>query len=156
MLAHVRAQRNVEKPGHFFIHGSRGLGKTTILLALAHKIAESPGLSEAFDVALYAEEERPGEGSCPVPLHPRLLVFLYDCLGERRLPDLVVIVQRIVDALTPMYQDVIYRLLNRGQKAVLHALASRGGGRVGGVAALTFQTIGSVRAFLNDLPRSKL
>ena len=84
--------------------------------------------------------------------NPRLLVFLYDCLGDRPLPDLVEIVQRTVDDLTPMYQDVIDRLLNRGQAAALEMLAARGGvGRAREIADLTFQDEQTVRTFLGDL-----
>jgi len=59
--------------------------------------------------------------------NPRLLAFLYECLGDRPVLDLVEIVQRVIDDLTPMYQDVIDRLLNRGQAAVLEMLALNGG-----------------------------
>jgi tetratricopeptide (TPR) repeat protein len=84
--------------------------------------------------------------------NPRLLVFLYDCLGERPLIDLVEIVQKTVDDLTPMYQDVIDRLLNRGQAAVLEALAAhKGVATPRDLAQWTFQNEPTVRTFLADL-----
>lgn len=84
--------------------------------------------------------------------NPRLLVFLYDCLGEGPLPELVDIVQRNVDELTPMYQDVLDRLVNRGQAAVLDALASSGGvGTSKEMSEKTFQDEQTCRTALNDL-----
>ncbi len=65
---------------------------------------------------------------------PRPLVFLYDCLGTGRPPDLSEIVQRINDDMTPMHQCVIDRFLNRGQAAVLEMLVERGG--VGNTSAI--------------------
>ncbi|MEW6666109.1 MAG: tetratricopeptide repeat protein [Thermodesulfobacteriota bacterium] len=62
------------------------------------------------------------------------------------------IVERLVDALTPMYQDVIDRLLNRGQAAVLEMLAANGGvGRAKDIAESTFQDEQTVRTFLGNL-----
>ncbi len=84
--------------------------------------------------------------------NPRLLVFLYDCLGDRPLPDLVEVIQRTVDELTPMYQDVIDRLLNRSQAAVLEMLVANGGaGKAKEIAPLTYQDEQTVRTFLGDL-----
>ena len=84
--------------------------------------------------------------------NPRLLVFLYDCLGSAPLLDLVQIVQRTVDDLTPMYQDVIDRLLNPGQAAVLEMLAENGGvGRAKDIAESTFQEVETVRTSLAEL-----
>lgn len=84
--------------------------------------------------------------------NPRLLVFLYECLGNRPLADLVEIVQRTVDELTPMYQDVIDRQLNPGQAATLEMLASNGGvGSAKEIARQTFQNDQTVRTALGDL-----
>ncbi len=309
LIAHLRAQRGVSQPKHIFLHGPRGIGKTTILLVLRYKIAGNPGLKAAFDVVQFSEEERrvanlpsfairalellaavrpevkadlekaraaPEQAldilleagakttdrqvlflldnfdelaiaatsgkskrfrdaqkapldemdkflTCPhflvvatalqppqkrkdfpkqflehfdpvvklEPLtdamdflrkraekdrrekfleslprlaprieglnrladgNPRLLVFLYDCLGDKPLFDLVEIVQHTVDDLTPMYQDVIDRLLNRGQAAALEMLAARRGvGRAKDIAALTYQDEQTVRTFLGNL-----
>ena len=308
-VAHVRAQRGVRQPEHLFLHGPRGIGKTTMLLVLRYSVERDSGLSAAFDVVQFSEEERrvanlpsfavrilellarqrpdvaedvrramakPAEAmpilkraagresgkqilllldnfdelvaavtsarskrfggnrgqlvaavrgllrsphfvvvatalqspekrrdfprelldcfESPVRLeplsdamgflrrraeqdrrqgfldslpriagrveglnrlaggNPRLLVFLYDCLGHGPLPDLVEIVQRTVDDLTPMYQDVIDRLLNRGQAAVLEVLAERGGvGTPEELAGPTFQDEQTVRTFLGNL-----
>ncbi len=312
MIAHLRAQKGSSRPKHIFLYGPRGIGKTTMLLALRYRVADNPGLRAAFDIIQFSEEERrvanlpsfairalellvevrpeskeskadlenarsapeqafdilleAGNRSTdrqvlllldnfdelviaaisgrsrrfktkqikplsklerlltspnflvaatalqpprkrkdfpkellehfdPIiqlsPLadamtllrkraekdrrkgflkslprfapridglnrladgNPRLLVFLYDCLGDQPLPDLVEIVQHIVDDLTPMYQDVIDRLLNRGQAAVLEMLASRGGvGKAKDIAELTYQDEQTVRTFLGNL-----
>ena len=309
LIARIRSQRGAKAPKHVFLHGPRGIGKTTMLLVLRHTIAADPGLSASMDVLQFSEEERrianlpsfavrtldllcgvrpdlkpelkkaqeaPEEAfkilmeaaarqpdrpvlllvdnfddlviavtsgkskqfdakrikpmeslkkllASPcflviaaalqdparrknfpakllpyfapiIPLeplrdpmaflrkraekdsrarflealpklapridglnrladgNPRLLVFLYDCLGEHPLLDLVEIVQRTVDDLTPMYQDVIDRLLNRGQAAVLETLVAAGGvGTVKDIATRTFQEEPTVRTFMNDL-----
>ena len=84
--------------------------------------------------------------------NPRLLVFLYECLGDLPLLDLVDLVQRILDDLTPMYQDVLDRLVNPGQAAVLEMLAARGGvGTAEDIAAVTYQGKQTVLTALNDL-----
>ncbi len=309
MVAHVRGQRGASEPKHFFLHGTRGIGKTTMLLVLRREVAANPGLSAAFDIVQFSEEERrvanlpafairilellvktrdevqpdlakalkaperaleillAAAGRTPErqvlllldnfddlaiaavagksrmaggdkkervgrmvrfltsphflviatalqspeknkrfprqlcqrfdpiielePLddamtflrkraekdhrrgfleslprlapridglnrlaagNPRLLVFLYDCLGDRPLPDLVEVIQRTVDELTPMYQDVIDRLLTRSQAAVLEMLVANGGaGKAKEIAPLTYQDEQTVRTFLGDL-----
>jgi len=310
LITHLRAQKGSDKPKHIFLHGPRGIGKTTMLLVLRYKVEADKGLDSAFDIVQFSEEERrvtnlpafavrileflsniiPGATAdlekaranpehafkilldvanqrkdrkvlllldnfddlaaaitrgrsnrfdaaklrprqalkkllaCPsfvvvatalrdpqkrkdfprkellpcfdpiVPLtpldnpmdflskrakkdrregflknlprlasrieglnrladgNPRLLVFLYDCLGQAPLLDLVEIVQRTVDDLTPMYQDVIDRLLNPGQAAVLDALAANGGvGRAKEIASFIFQNETTTRTFLGDL-----
>jgi len=84
--------------------------------------------------------------------NPRLLVFLYECLGQRHVPELVEIVKQIVDVLTPMYQDVLDSLLNRGQAAVLENLVQMGGvGRAKQIADRTFQDETTVRDALTRL-----
>ena len=84
--------------------------------------------------------------------NPRLLVFLYECLGRQRIPELVELVQQIVDVLTPMYQDVLDARLNRGQAAVLENLVQMGGvGRAGDVAARMFVDGATVRDALGEL-----
>jgi tetratricopeptide (TPR) repeat protein len=89
--------------------------------------------------------------------NPRLLVYLYDSLDALPSLDLPQVVQRLVDDLTPMYQDVIDRLLNRGQAAVLESLAARGGvGRVKEIAAGMFLDEQTVRTFLGDLSELEL
>ncbi len=83
---------------------------------------------------------------------PRPLVFLYNYLPDMDPPDFVEIILRIIDDLTPMHQDVIDLLLNRGQAAVLEMLADRGGvGNTEDIANLTFQDKDTARAALNDL-----
>src|SRR5579864_210074 len=84
--------------------------------------------------------------------NPRLLVYLYESLESLPSLDLPRVVLRLVDDLTPMYQDVIDRLLNRGQAAVLESLAARGGvGSVKDIAKSTFMDEQTVRTFLGDL-----
>jgi tetratricopeptide (TPR) repeat protein len=316
LVAHLRAQRGAAEPRHLFLYGPRGIGKTTLLLALRYTIEDDPGLSEAFEVIQLSEEERrvsnlpsfavrllellaeackvaadgakqledllaharkkpeealdqllaagqrldgkqvvflldnfdelaiaavsgrqrrrgasssrhelelrrllehpsflfvatalraparrrefpaslldrfaepirvgpiagamelvrrraafagreaslqglPGFASRVAGLdrlaggNPRLLVYLYESLEALPSLDLPLVVQRLVDELTPMYQDVIDRLLNRGQAAVLETLAARGGvGRVKEIAAGTFLDDQTVRTFLGDL-----
>lgn len=308
LILHLREQKGTRQPKHVFLHGSRGMGKTTMLLVLRYTIEKDPGLSEIFDIVQFSEEERrvinlpsfairvfellaekrpeikkdlekaksdpkkaldilldtasrsnrqaillidnfdelivsvtsaktrradtskkeltremkhflsspsfiiiatsiqPPEKRKNLPQellsffdpviqleslddamgfirkraekdkrigfleqipdfasridglnrlangNPRLLVFLYDCLGQKPLQDLVEIVQHAVDNLTPMYQDVIDRLLNRGQAAVLEMLSVKGGvGTVEEIAQLTYQDENTVRTFLNDL-----
>ncbi|HEV3073308.1 MAG TPA: tetratricopeptide repeat protein [Thermoanaerobaculia bacterium] len=316
LIAHLRAQRGAAEPQHLFLYGPRGIGKTTLLLALRYSIEDDPGLAEAFEIVQLSEEERRisnlpsfavrllellasarkartetaeplndllaqareqpekaldqllaagerlngrqavflldnfdelaiaavsgrqrGRGSSSARLagelrrlvdhpsfllvatalraparrrefpaglldrfaepirvtplasamdlvrkraalagreadllrqpgyssriagldrlaggNPRLLVYLYDSLDALPSRDLPQVVQRLVDDLTPMYQDVIDRLLNRGQAAVLESLAARGGvGRVKEIAASTFLDEQTVRTFLGDL-----
>jgi tetratricopeptide (TPR) repeat protein len=316
LLAHLRAQRGTTEPRHLFLYGPRGIGKTTLLLALRYSIEDDPGLRDAFEVVQLSEEERrisnlpsfavrllellasarkardagaeplddllaqardqpmkaldqllaagqrlngkqavflldnfdelaiaavsgrqQGRGSSSAHLagelrrlvedpsfllvatalsaparrrgfpaslldrfaepirvrplagamelvrkraalagregnlmrqpgfssrivglerltggNPRLLVYLYESLDALPSLDLPQVVQRLVDDLTPMYQDVIDRLLNRGQAAVLESLAARGGvGRVKDIATSTFLDEQTVRTFLGDL-----
>jgi tetratricopeptide (TPR) repeat protein len=84
--------------------------------------------------------------------NPRLLVFLYECLGDQPFLNLLEIVQRTIDQLTPMYQDIIDRLLNARQAAALEALAAAGGvATPKEIAEATFQDVATVRTFLADL-----
>src|ERR1700688_1089829 len=316
LIAHLRAQRGAPKPQHLFLYGPRGIGKTTLLLALRYSIEDDPGLREDFEIVQLSEEERRisnlpsfavrlvevlasarkaraeateplddllaqareqpekaldqllaagqrlngkravflldnfdelaiaavsgrqrGRGSSSAHLagelrrlvdhpsfllvasalraparrrefpagllkrfaepirvtplagsmelvrkraalagreadlmrqpgfssriagldrltggNPRLLVYLYESLDALPSLDLPQVVQRLVDDLTPMYQDVIDRLLNRGQAAVLESLAARGGvGRAKEIATSTFLDEQTVRTFLGDL-----
>jgi tetratricopeptide (TPR) repeat protein len=316
LIAHLRAQRGAAEPRHLFLYGPRGIGKTTLLLALRYSIEDDPGLREAFEVVQLSEEERRisnlpsfavrllellasarkarAEGAEPLddllaqardhpekaldqllaagqrlngkqavflldnfdelaiaavsgrqrgrgsssarlagelhrlvehpsfllvgtalraparrrefpaglldrfaepirvtPLagamelvrkraalagreadlmrqpgfssriagldrlaggNPRLLVYLYESLDALPSLDLPQVVQRLVDDLTPMYQDVIDRLLNRGQAAVLESLAARGGvGKVKEIAKCSFLDEQTARTFLGDL-----
>ncbi len=85
-------------------------------------------------------------------MNPRLLVFLYDCLGDGPLLTLVEIVNKLMDDLTPMYQDVIDKLLNRGQAAILEVLVENGGvAKASELAAMTYQNKQTVRTLLGDL-----
>src|SRR5580693_394530 len=58
LVAHLRGQRGVAQPRHLFLYGPRGIGKTTLLLALRYSIEGDPGLREAFEVVQLSEEER--------------------------------------------------------------------------------------------------
>ena len=58
MVSWLREQRGAREPKHMFLYGGRGMGKTTMLLVLRHKIASIPGLTESFVGVQFPEEER--------------------------------------------------------------------------------------------------
>ena len=58
LITHIRSQKGALSPKHVFLHGPRGIGKTTMLLALRYTLGKDPGLSAGFDVVQFSEEER--------------------------------------------------------------------------------------------------
>jgi len=62
----------------------------------------------------------------PAGGNPRLLLFLYDLPGCNE-TDFLMHFKKVLDFLTPMYVDIIDRLLNRGEASALWMLAASGG-----------------------------
>ena len=86
----------------------------------------------------------------------RLMVHLYECLVEKDINRLELMLNDMINKSTPLFEWIIEKFVDYESREILNALAKRGGNAtIKEIAGDTFNTENSVRTLLNRLREKK-